>query len=412
MDKNAEMAKKVAALVREAGGRTFYVGGFVRDSILGRESKDIDIEIHGITPKKLAEILNSIGEPIVMGASFGIFGLRGYELDMAMPRCETADGRGRKDFEDFVDPFIGTEKAARRRDFTMNALMQDVLTGEIIDAFGGMEDLKRGVIRHVNDATFAEDPLRVLRAAQFAARFGFQVADETLAISRRMDLTALARERIEGELQKAFGQAPRPSVFFEELKKMNQLAYWFPAMESLSREPDAWQRAMRTMDAAARMRTEAKYPLGLLYAAACPDGEALVHPVTRETRTIDYVSNMNALRGEIGRLAAQAGDADTLSELYDRSVSPEDLILLFRADRLAAGEDPAQQEGFLRGMLAEYRRRMALPFVKGQDLMAAGFEPGPGMGRALKLAHALRLAAVPKEEALRKTCALLMKEKK
>ena len=94
-----------------------------------------------------------------------------------MPRKEEARGQGHKDFDIFVDPFIGTEAAARRRDFTFNALMQDVLTEEIVDHYGGVEDLHAGVLRHVNDQSFAEDPLRVLRAAQFAARFGFRVAE-------------------------------------------------------------------------------------------------------------------------------------------------------------------------------------------------------------------------------------------
>ena len=156
-----EMARRIAEAVRKAGGRTYYVGGYVRDLLLGRDNKDIDIEVHGISVRALEEILDTLGERLTMGASFGVMGLRHYDLDIAMPRSETATGRGHKDFEVFVDPFLGEEKAALRRDFTMNALMQDVLTGEILDFFGGREDILLGRIRHVNDRTFAEDPLRV-----------------------------------------------------------------------------------------------------------------------------------------------------------------------------------------------------------------------------------------------------------
>ena len=102
-----------------------------------------------------------------------------------------------------------------RRDFTMNALMEDVLTGEILDHFGGIEDLKCKVLRHVNDDTFAEDPLRVLRAAQFAARFEFAVAEETINLAKTMDLGALAKERVFEELKKALQKAQKPSIFFE-----------------------------------------------------------------------------------------------------------------------------------------------------------------------------------------------------
>ena len=210
-----ELARELALRVMAEGGTAYFVGGYVRDLLLGRENKDIDIEVHGIPVHTLEDILDSLGERLTVGASFGIMGLRHYELDIALPRSETATGRGHKDFTVFVDPFIGEEKAARRRDFTMNALMQDVLTGEILDFFGGREDMKRGIIRHVDDGSFAEDPLRALRAAQFAARFGFTVAEETVELSAKMDLAALPGERIMGELEKALLKADRPSIFFE-----------------------------------------------------------------------------------------------------------------------------------------------------------------------------------------------------
>ena len=182
-NKNLMMAEKIAASVSEAGGSTYYVGGYVRDKLLGIDNKDSDIEIHGISPETLADILDSLGKRTEMGASFGIYGLRGYDLDIAMPRKEEATGRGHKDFAVYVDPYLGTYKAALRRDFTMNALMQDVLTGKVVDHFGGVADLHKGVLRHVNSKTFVEDPLRVLRAAQFAARFDFTLAPETVNLA-------------------------------------------------------------------------------------------------------------------------------------------------------------------------------------------------------------------------------------
>ena len=132
-----EMARKIAEAVAERGGVAYFVGGYVRDIICGTAGKDIDIEIHGISPDALKEILGGLGERMEIGESFGIFGLKGYSLDIAMPRTEINRGRGHKDFDVFVDPNIGTYKAAKRRDFTINAMMQNVLTGEIIDHFGG-----------------------------------------------------------------------------------------------------------------------------------------------------------------------------------------------------------------------------------------------------------------------------------
>ena len=232
-DKDFFMARRVAEAVDAAGGRTFYVGGFVRDRLLHQPNTDIDIEVHGIQPAELEEILNSLGGCTTKGASFGVYGIAGCTLDIAMPRREEATGRGHRDFQVYVDPHLGTEKACRRRDFTMNAMMEDVMTGEIVDHFGGWHDLQDGVLRHVDPKTFGEDPLRVLRAAQFAARFDLKIDPETVEICRNMDLTALAPERVMGELEKALLKADRPSVFFETLREMDQLKDWFPEVEAL-----------------------------------------------------------------------------------------------------------------------------------------------------------------------------------
>ena len=169
-DKNLEISQRIAQAVSDSGGRVFYVGGYVRDKILHRHSKDIDIEIHGIRESRLKEILDGLGELTQMGASFGILGLRHYSVDIVLPRSPGTDE---------IDPFTGFINAAKRRDFTMNALMEDVLTGEILDFFGGIHDIRDHIIRHVDDSTFLLDPLRVLRAARFSATFGFTVDDGT-----------------------------------------------------------------------------------------------------------------------------------------------------------------------------------------------------------------------------------------
>ena len=211
-DKNQAMARRVAEAAAQVGGRAYYVGGYVRDRLRGMESKDVDIEVHGVPTQALEAILDGLGTRLEMGASFGIYGLKHYDLDIALPRREQAIGRGHRDFQVFTDPYLGTEKAAMRRDFTINTMMEDVLTGEILDPFGGQEDLRRGIVRHVNDSSFGEDPLRVLRAAQFAARFRFTVAEETVALCRSMDVAALARERVMGELEKALLKGENPAV--------------------------------------------------------------------------------------------------------------------------------------------------------------------------------------------------------
>lgn len=446
-NKDLVMAKKVAVKVAEKGGRTFFVGGYVRDKIMGKENKDIDIEIHGVTPQELADILDHLGKRTEMGANFGIFGLKGYDLDIAMPRKEEATGRGHKDFEVFVDPFLGTLKAAMRRDFTMNALMQDVLTDEVIDHFGGVEDLKKGVLRHVNSETFVEDPLRVLRAAQFAARFEFVVAEETIELAKTMDLTALAKERIFEELKKALLKAQRPSIFFEEMRKMEQLGDWFPEVQQLidvqqspvhHPEGDVWTHTMMVLDEAAKLREQTTNPVGFMMTAITHDfgkvlttkeidgrirsleheteGIPLVKQfmvrISNEVKLEKYVLNMVKLHMKPLMMAAQGAKKKSTNKLFDQSIAPEDLVLFSWADHLGRTNAVIDQEreAFLKERLEYFHETMAKPFVMGADLVAAGLKPGPEFSEILGFAHKLRLANVEKEEALRQTLAYARKE--
>ncbi|MBR5741336.1 MAG: tRNA nucleotidyltransferase [Firmicutes bacterium] len=439
--------RTIAERVKEAGGRTFYVGGFVRDKLLGRETKDVDIEVHGIAPETLYAILETVGEPVTFGANFGIYSLRKYGLDIAMPRKEHATGRGHRDFEVFVDPFIGTTEAARRRDFTMNALMEDVLTGEVLDPFGGRDDIANRTIRHIDDKTFVEDPLRVLRAAQFAARFGFRVADETTRLCRTVDLSPLSRERVEEELKKALLQAPKPSVFFEVLREMDRLDVWFPdlkALIGLAQDPifhpegDVWIHTMEVLDRAAAFRDDVSDPYAFLLLAlthdlgkidtseetggrihayrheteGLPRVEAFLRRLTNEKDVLRYVTNMVPLHMRPNMLAYSKSALKKTNALFDEAVAPEDLINFAAADRpVVAGTDPfSGDDAFLRERYAAYEELMARPYVKGQDLIDAGLTPDESFSDVLAFAHKLRLAGIGKDNALKQTLAYAKKK--
>ena len=446
---DAEMAVRIAELVREEGGRAFFVGGYVRDRLLGRENKDIDIEVHGITPETLTRLLGTLGEVTAFGKSFGVFGLRHCGLDIAMPRSERAVGPGHQDFDCTLDPFIGTRQAAMRRDFTVNALMEDILTGEVLDHFGGLRDLEERIIRHIDDERFAEDPLRVLRGAQFAARFGFAVAPETIAVCRRMDLSALSSERIFGELEKALLKAEHPSVFFRVLREMDQLDCWFPEIRDLIGVPqpekyhpegDVWNHTMQVLDQAAALRGMAENPLGLMLSALCHDlgkpavtrvesdgrlhsfnheqvgtavAECFLSRITHEKKLKQYVKNMVLLHMGPNMMAAQNAGQKAFNRLFDRAVSPGDLLLLCRADLLGScmtAEDYAVLEDLLQERLSVYRSLMAQPGITGADLIAAGFSPGEAFHEALNLAHQLQLSGVPRGQALPQVLAFLRRK--
>ncbi|MBQ6478621.1 MAG: HD domain-containing protein [Erysipelotrichaceae bacterium] len=442
LSRNKEICERIAAEVKEAGGRVFYVGGYVRDRMLAHENKDLDIEVHGIEPEKLYAILEKIAPVKSVGSSFGVYMLYGYDIDIAMPRKETATGRGHRDFEITVDPFIGYEQAARRRDFTINAMMEDVLSGEIVDPFKGMEDLNRGILRCVDPATFIEDPLRVLRGAQFASRFGFRIEADTLNLCRTIDLSTLPKERIEEELRKALVKGRKPSVFFEVLREMDQLDVWFKEVKQLigvrqdpiyHPEGDVWTHTMEVLDRAAYYRDKVSDPFYFELLALCHDfGKILVTqeingrihaydhenqglPLIRsflirlsnENDLIRYVTNMTSLHMKPNAAAHDKAAIKTTNRIFDQAVEPLDLIYFSMADRpVIMGDDMfPDSSAFLFERYGIYQEMMSRPYVTGKDLIDAGLQPDESFTEILEYAHKLRLAGVNKESALKQTLA-------
>lgn len=437
--KDKRMAIDIAKLVNKQGGRTFYVGGYVRDEILHKPSKDVDIEVHGITSDELKSILMNLGKLRTQGASFGVYNLDGYDIDIVQPRKETATGRGHKDFEVFVDPFIGYEKAAERRDFTINAMMEDVLTGEIVDPFGGYDDCKNGIIRHVNDNTFKEDPLRVLRAAQFASRFGFKIAPETKDVMREMDLSTLSHERVYGEMKKALMKSDRPSIFFETLRDVNQLDTWFPELKAMigceqnpiwHPEGDVWNHTMATIDCAVEFRDKVEHPEYYMVSALChdigkpvsmfKDDKGNIHTyyhyengIPIVTNFLDRINNDKSLSNYVINMTENhmrphncfdnhSAVKDT-NIMYDKSICPHDLMMLAVADTSSRGLEnfTKEEESYLKERLELYTKRMLEPQVGGADLIALGIKPGPIFSDILAYAHKQHLSGEDKEKVLK-----------
>lgn len=435
-----QTAERIARMAADKGGRAYYVGGFVRDRLLGHENKDIDIEVHGIQPQELEEILDSIGEQMTIGQSFGVYALKGCGLDIAMPRREKQRGVGHRDFDIIVDPFLGMEKAAKRRDFTVNAMMQDVLSGEVLDFFGGMDDLSARILRHVSDESFSEDALRVLRGAQFAARFGFTVAPETVELCRGMTLDALARERVEAELKKALLKASKPSVFFRVLRDMDRLGEWFAEVSALigvgqnprfHAEGDVWEHTMLVLDAAAKYRDKTENPYAFMLAALSHDfgkplttqeTDGVLHSYGHENegvnaakafferlgcanKTAEYALPLveNHMRPNL--LAEVKAGIKATNRMFDSVPDPAALIYLALSDREGQiREAPGESsEAFLFERLEIYREYMSRPFVTGKDLVQAGLTPGEYFSDILAYAHKLRLSGVDKQSALKQT---------
>jgi tRNA nucleotidyltransferase (CCA-adding enzyme) len=188
---------KIKTALREHTNRAYFVGGAPRDYLLGREFSDIDIEIYDMPPDRFDETMKALGA-IGVGKRFFVYKLGAF--DLSLPRSEQKKGRGRKAFD--VAWENEPRKACRRRDFTINAIMIDIFNGELLDFYGGKRDIEAKTIRHIDDRAFAEDSLRVLRAARFAARLGFKIAPETIELCQTIALDDLSEERIRGELEK------------------------------------------------------------------------------------------------------------------------------------------------------------------------------------------------------------------
>jgi tRNA nucleotidyltransferase (CCA-adding enzyme) len=231
-----EKILRLARAVRDAGGRALMVGGCVRDRLMGLDAKDWDVEVYGVAPASLRALLERFGRVNVVGEAFTVYKL-GQDLDVSLPRRERKTGRGHRAFYIEGDPAMSFEDAARRRDFTVNAILEDPLAGELIDPFGGRADIERKRLRAVAPDTFVEDSLRVLRAAQFAARFEFDVDDATIELCRRVDLTDLPAERIRGELEKILLRADRPSIGLQWLDRLGATAQLFPELHALKDVP-------------------------------------------------------------------------------------------------------------------------------------------------------------------------------
>src|ERR1044071_5655411 len=437
-----EKILRLARAVKEAGGRALLVGGCVRDRLLGREAEDWDVEVYGVEPSRLRELLGRFGRVNVVGEAFTVYKL-GQDLDVSLPRRERKTGRGHRGFYIEGDPSMSFEEAARRRDFTVNAVLEDPLTGEIIDPHRGLEDLNRKLLRAVSPETFVEDSLRVLRAAQFAARFGFEVEEQTVELCRSIDLTDLPAERVWGELEKILIVAPQPSVGLRWLDRLGVTPQLFPELDALKgveQEPrwrpegDVLMRPLLTCDGARELLEDLDYPrrAAVMLAALCHD---FGKPSTTEFVEGRWRSHGHAEAGVAPTLAfldrlrvftldgydvrAQAlalvrehlkprdfylKRDETGDGAFRRLASRCELELLYRvakADILGRNApwvppekwfDSEAQEWFIaRARELSVERRPPEPILLGRHLLEMGLKPSPLVGEIQRAVYELQL---------------------
>ena len=419
------------------------VGGWVRDYLLGIQSKDFDIEVYRVEPARLRALLEDIAPVNAVGGQFAVYklvfhNLDGslYEIDVSLPRRESKSGRGHRGFTIEGDPDMSFEEAARRRDFTVNAILYDPLTDEIIDPFGGAKDLKARLLKAVAADTFVEDSLRVLRAVQLAARFEMTVEPATAGLCRSINLADLPHERIWGEIEKLFTMAARPSIGLQMAFELGVLDKLFPEISALvgcPQEPeshtegDVFTHTKLAMDEAVKVVADLpkEQRITVMLAVLCHDlGKPLVTEIiggrvispghdeagVAPARSVMNTLGLHTLGGYDVRSQALGLVREHLrpGQFYDnreritdgdfrRLARKVDLDLLYRvakANGLACGPAAAtiKQDWFIEKARALGVEHSAPePILKGRHLLEAGFEPGPRMGEILRLVYDLQL---------------------
>jgi hypothetical protein len=383
MTKLKTLLKKLS----EKGAKTYYVGGCVRDEVLGKTNKDIDIEIHFITEDDFISVAKSLGIKIdFVGKSFGVYKafMDGTDFDFSFPRTEKQIGEKHTDFEIVVDPFIGEAKAAERRDFTINALMKDTQTGKILDFFGGMKDLETGVIRHCTEK-FAEDSLRVFRAAQFASRFGFEIAPETIEISKTLDCSILPMERIFEETHKAITKSEKPSVFFKKLEKMGVLTDFFPTSLKLELIDKLTQA---TKELCPEKVTE------IVIAFIFESSELTI---TNQTEIVEMIKSFKFL-AEV--TSSFIKDSKTVGEFVFKTEQikfKEFALFSILVQGIKLGL-PTFEIKLLTSMFKVSQDTISAQFITGQELIQLGFEPSKEFGRLILQSKKLACQGKSKKE--------------
>jgi tRNA nucleotidyltransferase (CCA-adding enzyme) len=428
-----DLAREIATLAQANGGRALIVGGWVRDQLRGHPSKDVDVEVFGLPASNLHTLLERLGPVNTVGESFTVYKVGG--VDVSLPRRDSKVGRGHRGFEVVGDPTLTPADAARRRDFTINAIAWDPLTGEYLDPHGGRHDLEAGVLRAVDPTTFGDDSLRVLRAVQFAARFAFALDPATETLCRGIALDDLPAERIWGEVEKLL-QAARPSTGFALAERLGVVAQLWPecaALVGCPQEPDwhpegdVWVHTLLVIDEArARIGDlpHAKQVAVMLGAVAHDFGKPATtvfadgrirspgHEDAGVEPALAFLDRLNVhamdgydVRTQVVGLVAHhlkpgmwhKAPTPVSDGAFRRLAQKVDLELLARlAEADCVGRtgtfDCTAMTWFLeRARALGVEHRPPAPILLGRHVLGLGLEPGPQVGAILKAVYERQL---------------------
>ena len=407
---------EISAIAERAGGSALVVGGSVRDSLLGIPVKDLDIEVYGIDPEHLAKALAGSFSIDLVGQSFGVIKLQGIPIDVSIPRRESKAGSGHRGFNVCSDPGMSVEEACLRRDFTINAMAFDPRSERLYDYHNGVKDLNNRRLRHVSEK-FSEDPLRVLRGMQFAARFNLTAASDTLRLCAGLETEDLPKERIFEEWRKMLLKGSLISRGLDFLRKSGWVRY-YPELEALigcrqdpvwHPEGDVWTHTLLCLDAFAAERIGDEFEdLVVGLAVLChdfgkplttfKDGERIRSPghseagVESAANFVRRISDQKDLLEAVPPLVLDhmrpvelhksKASAAAIRRLSARVGRIDRLVRVARADRPGSGQDLSEEDAAGDWLLAKaeelaVRDSAPVPLVMGRHLIQLGRRPGP-----------------------------------
>lgn len=412
------------------------VGGYVRDVFMQKQSKDIDIEVFNINSlTELASALEGLAKVHMVGKSFGVLKLHldGYDFDISLPRTEIKTGKGHNGFKITTDGFLSFKEAASRRDFSMNAIGYDFEKKCFLDPYNGQKDIANKIIKHIKDESFVEDPLRVLRAVQFTARFHFTIHPDTLKLCQKMVkekmLKELPKERVFQEYKKLLLKSEKPSIGFEILDKMNALFPELKALQGVQQdkvhhpEGDVWTHTMMSLDAMSTLKSvDEKKDLILMLAILCHDlGKAKATKITNgkissighenilepTLSLLERLTNEKSLFKEIkplvqhhlkpSQLYRQKSKSAAIRRLSTK-VNIQDLVTLAKADHFGRTTQDAKNREYLAGeWLLQKAKELNVQnkkpksFLQGRDLIKLGMNPSGEFKKILDQAYEAQL---------------------
>ena len=368
------------------GIKVILIGGFVRDKLLKINSKDIDIELFNLESLNLLEkILKEFGNVNSVGKSFGVCKLKykGLDLDFSLPRSDSKYSKGHKGFEVKIDSSLDFKTAASRRDFSMNAIGYDIKEQCILDPFNGIGDLNNSLIKAVDLQKFIEDPLRVLRAIQFAARFGFSIDEALFSECKDMVkkglLEELPKERIYTELEKLLLKSTLPSIGLRLAKELNIVNY-FGDYNSLDRVD--YFALHKTTD----KKTNMLIFLTLLYA---DDSFKQIEKITSEVKLIKNVKIFLETRSNFS--------LENLSNYKIYKLATEVNIEIFSsylsAFYLGKEDDKIKELKELANSLGVLTAK-APAFIQGRDIISLGLSPSKEFKKILDESYTAQIKEV------------------